>query len=87
VEKLYGAFETFATQGQPGGLAVLGIDHPQVYALWQKMRSQQRCITYGLHPEADIRAENVRMTQEGAIFDLIRGDQCFEVQSSSLWSS
>jgi UDP-N-acetylmuramate--alanine ligase len=80
VEKLYGAFETFATQGQPGGLAVLGIDHPQVYALWQKIRSRQRCVTYGLHPEADVRADNVRMTQEGAIFDLIRGgDQCFEM--------
>lgn len=82
VEKLYGAFEAFATQGQLGGLAVLGIDHPQVYALWQKMRSQQRCVTYGLHPEADVRADNVRMTQEGAIFDLIRGDQCFEVRLS-----
>lgn len=79
VEKLYGAFETFATQGQAGGLAVLGIDHPQVYALWQKIKSEQRCITYGLHPEADVRAENVRMTQEGAVFDLIKEEQRFEV--------
>ena len=73
LEKLHGAFETFATQCQSGGVAVLGIDHPQVYALWQKIKSGQRCITYGLHPKADVRAENIHVTPEGVVFDLIRG--------------
>jgi len=71
-EKLYSAFETFTTEFRSGGVAVLGIDHPHVYALWQKIKSKQRCITYGLHPEANVGAENVRMTKEGAIFDLVR---------------
>lgn len=78
-ETLYGAFETFTTEIRPGGVAVLGIDHPQVYALWQKIRLQQRCITYGLHVEANIRAENIRMTSEGAIFDLVRDNKRSEM--------
>lgn len=78
-EKLYGAFEIFATQVRPGGAAVLGIDHPQVYALWQKIKLKQKCITYGLHVEADIRAENIRMTPKGAIFDLVTETKRTEV--------
>lgn len=72
VEKLYAAFESFATQVRMGGVAVLGIDHSQVYALWQKIKGEQRCITYGLHPEADVQAKNIRMTPEGVVFDLVR---------------
>jgi len=72
-ENLYEAFETFTTQVRPGGTAVLGIDHPQVYALWKKIKLQQKCITYGLHAEANIRAENIRITPEGVQFNLARG--------------
>jgi UDP-N-acetylmuramate--alanine ligase len=71
-EKLYDAFETFATQIRVNGMTVLGIDHPQVYTLWHKIKEKQKCITYGLHPEADIRADNIRMTPEGTLFDIIR---------------
>lgn len=78
-ETLYGAFEIFTTHVRPGGAAVLGIDHPQVYALWQKIKAKQRCITYGLHPEADIRAENIRMMPEGIGFDLIRNNKRTEI--------
>ena len=78
-EALYTAFETFVTQVRSGGFTVLGIDHPQVYALWQKIKHEQKCITYGLHEHADLRAENVRMTPEGAFFDLIRGTQKSEM--------
>jgi UDP-N-acetylmuramate--alanine ligase len=70
-DRLYDAFETFTTELQPGGVAVLGIDHPQVYILWQRIKSEHRCLTYGLHPEADVRAENIQMTLKGAIFDLV----------------
>jgi UDP-N-acetylmuramate--alanine ligase len=80
-EKLYAAFETFTTQTRPGGASVLGIDHPQVYALWQKIKLKQKCITYGLHADADIRAENIRMTSEGTTFNLIRQTQKTEIVS------
>jgi UDP-N-acetylmuramate--alanine ligase len=78
LEKLYEAFETFTTQGT----AVLGIDHPQVYALWQKIREKHPCITYGIHPEADVRAENIRDASKGSAFDLIKGDLRIEVSLS-----
>lgn len=74
-ERLYDAFETFTTQLHSEGVAVLGIDHPQVYSLWQRIKSGQRCLTYGVHPEADVRAENIQMTQRGAIFDLVSQNQ------------
>lgn len=79
VEKLYDAFEIFTTQTRPNGAAVLGIDHPQVYALWGKIKLQQKCITYGLHKDADIRAENIRMTPEGVVFDLVRANKRTEL--------
>ncbi|MBS0272067.1 MAG: UDP-N-acetylmuramate--L-alanine ligase [Proteobacteria bacterium] len=78
-ERLYDAFETFATDLLPGGVAILGIDHPQVHSLWQKIKEKQKCITYGLSLEADVRAENIRMTREGILFDLIKGDQRSEI--------
>jgi UDP-N-acetylmuramate--alanine ligase len=78
-ENLYEAFEAFATQVCEGGVAILGIDHPHVYALWEKIKADQRCITYGVHAEADVQADNMRMTQEGAVFDLIRSNKRSEM--------
>lgn len=73
-ENLHEAFENFTTKIRPNGAAVLGIDHPQVYTLWKKIRDQQECITYGLHPEANIRAENIVMTVDGSSFELVNGN-------------
>jgi UDP-N-acetylmuramate--alanine ligase len=74
-ETLYEAFETFTTQVRPGGATILGIDHPQVHKLWEKIKSKQKCITYGLREDADVRAENICLTPEGSYFDLIRGPE------------
>lgn len=76
---LYEAFENFTTRIRLNGAAVLGIDHPQVYTLWKKIKGQQKCITYGLHPEADVKAENIRMTPEGVTFDLVRDSTRIEI--------
>ena len=78
-ERLYDAFEVFTTQIDAGGAAILGIDHPQVYSLWKKIQPKQRCITYGQHPEADVRAERIHMTEKGAFFELIKGHQRSEI--------
>ncbi len=75
LEELHKAFETFATQGT----AILGIDHPAVYALWQKIKATHPCITYGLHKEADVRAQNIRFTPRGSVFELVKGDQTLEI--------
>lgn len=81
-ERLYEAFEQFASQVPSDGFIVLGIDHPQVYALWKKIGSSQRFLTYGLHQEAHVRAENIRMTPEGAFFDLIANDKRVQIKLS-----
>ncbi len=78
IEKLYAAFEVFAAHKT----AVLGIDHPQVYALWQKIRATHKCVTYGVHPEADVRAENIRPISKGSAFDLAWGDLRIEISLS-----
>jgi UDP-N-acetylmuramate--alanine ligase len=79
VEKLYGAFEIFTTHLPQDGIAVLGIDHPQVYALWKRIKEEQKCITYGVHPEANIRAENIQPSPKGSSFELVRNNQRLEI--------
>jgi UDP-N-acetylmuramate--alanine ligase len=79
VEKLYEAFEIFTTHLPQDGLAILGIDHPQVYALWKRIKGEQKCITYGVHPEANIRAENIQISSEGSSFHLVRNNQRLEI--------
>lgn len=78
LEKLHAAFETFAMQGT----AVLGIDNSTVYALWQKIKETHPCITYGLHEDADVRAQNIRFTPRGSVFDLIKKGQTQEMSLS-----
>lgn len=80
VEKLYEAFENFTTHLQQDGRAILGIDHPQVYALWKRIKGQQKCITYGVHPDANVRAENIQISPQGSSFHLVVGnDQHLEI--------
>ncbi|MBY0271965.1 MAG: UDP-N-acetylmuramate--L-alanine ligase [Alphaproteobacteria bacterium] len=79
VEKLYEAFEIFTTHLPQEGLAILGIDHPQVYALWKRIKGEQKCVTYGVHPEANIRAENIQISSKGTSFHLVRNNQCLEI--------
>lgn len=78
LEKLLQAFETFAVSGT----AVLGIDHPHVYALWQKIRHTHSCVAYGIHEEADIRATDIVLTPQGADFQVVREGNSFPVRLS-----
>jgi UDP-N-acetylmuramate--alanine ligase len=51
------------------GCAVLCIDHPEVQALISHV-PDRRITTYGMSPQADIRAINVRFAAGGASFDV-----------------
>ena len=51
------------------GYALLCIDHPEVQTLAAQV-SDRKVITYGLNPQADIRAENIRTQAGGSIFDV-----------------
>ncbi len=72
---LTGAFETFARDVPFYGFAVLCIDDPDVRAMAARLENRRR-ITYGTNLQADVRAFNIVMGPEGAVFDVeIRADQ------------
>ena len=55
------------------GFGVVCLDHPEV----QKLAAQivnRRLITYGLNPQAMVRAENVDMDPDGSTFDVVIRD-------------
>jgi len=69
VEALHGAFESFLENIPFYGLAICCIDHPAVQALIARVEDR-RIITYGFGPQADVRAENLRLETSGSRFDL-----------------
>ncbi len=63
-------FRTFVANIPFYGFAALCIDHPEVQALIPQV-SDRRLITYGLNPQADVRAVNVQLSAEGGRFDAV----------------
>jgi UDP-N-acetylmuramate--alanine ligase len=68
------AFETFVGNIPFYGFAVLCIDHPVVQSMIARL-SERRILTYGLSPQADIRATNLRLGQDGSHFDAVIADR------------
>ena len=68
-EVLKRAFRTFVENLPFYGFAVLCIDHPEVQALGAAV-TDRRIVTYGLSPQADVRAENVQLETGGTRFDV-----------------
>ncbi len=56
------------------GFAVLCIDHPEVQAMIPRL-SDRRLITYGLSPQADVRAEKLITNRSGATFEVVVQDR------------
>ena len=52
------------------GFAVLCTDHPEVQVLISHIRDR-RIITYGMNPQADVRAVNIRADAGGSTYDVI----------------
>jgi len=74
VAALHQAFETFIGNIPFYGFAVLCIDHPVVQGMVAKL-PDRRILTYGLSPQADIRAVNVRLGAEGSRFEAVVTDR------------
>lgn len=52
------------------GFAALCLDHMEVQGLVSEI-ADRRLITYGMNPQADVRAENIRFQSGKAIFDVV----------------
>jgi UDP-N-acetylmuramate--alanine ligase len=68
------AFETFVSNIPFYGFAVLCIDHPVVQGMIARL-SERRILTYGLSPQADIRATNIRLGSDGSRYDAVVADR------------
>ncbi len=76
-EALQQAFEHFVGNIPFYGFAALCIDHPVVQGMIPKL-SERRIVTYGMSPQADIRAVNIEVGPEGARYDVILTDRANE---------
>ena len=68
------AFASFVANIPFYGFAALCIDHPEVQALIPEV-SDRRLITYGMSPQADIRAENLDIGPGRSRFDVVAANR------------
>ena len=68
-EALHRAFEVFVENIPFYGFAVLCIDHPAVQNLIGRI-ADRRIVTYGVSPQADYRADNIRVDNGGLAFEV-----------------
>jgi UDP-N-acetylmuramate--alanine ligase len=73
-ENMRDAFQRFVENVPFYGFAVLCIDHPEVQAMVGRI-TDRRIITYGLSPQADARAVNLRFSEGSSHFDCVFTDR------------
>jgi UDP-N-acetylmuramate--alanine ligase len=64
------AFEDFVENIPFYGFAMMCIDDPDVQSVAARVENR-RLVTYGLSPQAEVRAEKISMGPEGARFDVV----------------
>jgi UDP-N-acetylmuramate--alanine ligase len=70
VEAMNRAYEEFVKNIPFYGFATLCIDHPVVQAMIPRI-SDRRIVTYGMSPQADVRAVGIEMGTAGAVYDVV----------------
>jgi len=73
-DRLREAFQRFIENVPFYGFAVLCIDHPEVQAMVGRIMDR-RLVTYGLSPQADVRAVNVRFSEGASHYDVVFTDR------------
>ncbi|MEM8934789.1 MAG: UDP-N-acetylmuramate--L-alanine ligase [Pseudomonadota bacterium] len=73
-QELRSAFDTFVENTPFYGFGVVCLDHPEVQALVGRVMDR-RLITYGVNPQADIRADNIRFEGGLSIYDIVFRDR------------
>jgi UDP-N-acetylmuramate--alanine ligase len=74
VEAMNRAYEEFVKNIPFYGFATLCIDHPVVQAMIPRV-SDRRIVTYGMSPQAAVRAVNVEVGPDGSTYDVIVQDR------------
>jgi len=64
------AYQTFVENIPFYGFAVLCLDHAEVQAMVARI-TDRRMITYGMSPQAEVRAHNLRLEPDGTRYDVI----------------
>jgi len=63
------AFQDFVENIPFYGFAAVCLDHPEVQAMAARVENR-RLVTYGINPQAEVRAMAVEMNSDGATFDV-----------------
>jgi UDP-N-acetylmuramate--alanine ligase len=64
------AFRDFVENIPFYGFAAVCIDHPEVQAMASRVENR-RLVTYGVNPQAEVRAEKISMGPDGSRFDVV----------------
>jgi UDP-N-acetylmuramate--alanine ligase len=80
-DNLRAAFKQFVENVPFYGFAVLCLDHPEVQAMVGRVEDR-RLITYGLGPQADVRAANVSFSEGASHFEIIVTDRRKHTETS-----
>jgi len=73
-DKVRDAFRIFVENIPFYGFAALCLDHPEVQALIPRV-PDRKIVTYGMNPQADVRAINISIAPGGAVFDIVITDR------------
>ncbi|MDE2134346.1 MAG: UDP-N-acetylmuramate--L-alanine ligase [Alphaproteobacteria bacterium] len=79
-DRLRDAFQRFVENVPFYGFAVLCIDHPEVQAMVGRI-VDRRLVTYGLSPQADVRAVNVSFSEGASHFDVAFTDRLKDAET------
>ena len=85
-ENLRDAFDTFIENTPFYGFGIVCLDHPEVQALVGRV-TDRRLITYGVNPQADVRADNIRFEDGVSRYDIVfreRGEILSRIEDVAL---
>jgi UDP-N-acetylmuramate--alanine ligase len=75
LDEIRSAFVTFAGKVPFFGQAILCLDDTNIQELLPRLKQEHRVVTYGLSPQADLRATEVETTAAGSRFQVVDSRQ------------
>ena len=87
IDLLRNAFERFIQNTPYFGFTALCLDHPEVQTMIPRV-DDRPIVTYGLNPQADVRATNIMFNSQGSYFDVVitkgRNNQTYQIKNIHL---